>query len=95
MDPETIAQGAGYIALGIAAWPFCKYVVGPVFAGTHATDSINQVSKEILSTYRSNYANAIEQRAKVVIELGRAGKNGQEISDILDSTMPIPEMPEL
>ena len=95
MEPETILQATGYIAMGIAAWPVCKYVIGPVFAGTHATDAIKSVAKQAFDSYRANYAETMKQRAHVATELGKAGRNGKDISDILDSTLPLPEEPNI
>lgn len=95
MEPETILQAAGYIAMGIAAWPICKYVVGPIFAGTHALDTMKSITKQAFDSYQSTYSETIKQRANVASELGKEGKTGKDISDILDSTLPLPKRPDI
>ncbi|PIN81974.1 hypothetical protein COV11_00355 [Candidatus Woesearchaeota archaeon CG10_big_fil_rev_8_21_14_0_10_30_7] len=93
MEPETILKVSGYIAMGIAAWPICKYFIGPVFAGTHAVDLMKNIVKQSFDSYNANYAETMKQRANVVAELGKAGRNGKDISNILDSTLSLPEKP--
>lgn len=95
MEPETILQATGYIALGIAAWPICKYAVKPfvegVFSDKDRLDAINNV----VTAYKECYSKTVEERGKVAAELGKAGRNGKEISDILDQTLPFPDSPEM
>lgn len=94
MEPETILQASGYISLGIAAWPICKYVVKPIVEGLsnkHGVEALNN----IVTAYKECYSKTVEERGKVVAELGKAGRNGKEISDILDQTLPLPEEPSV
>ena len=95
MDSQTILQASGYIALGIAAWPICKYAVKPIaeglFSNKHELEAINNV----VTSYKECYSKTTEERGKVAAELGKAGRNAKDISDILDQTLPFPDEPSL
>ncbi len=44
----------------------------------------------ILDFHRDLYQTAIRERARIAIELGKAGRSPQDISDILDASVQIP-----
>jgi hypothetical protein len=93
MDSQTLVGVSCYIAVGVAAWPVCKYVLKPlveVSLGIRAMESYERS----LAMYEKVYDKIIEERARVTVELGKAGKNSNEISDILDTSLPFPESPE-
>ena len=90
MEPETLLQASSYIAMGVAAWPLCKYVIGPL-VGYGGVEAI----KEIAKIYERTYNKTIEERSRITLELVKAGKNKEEISDILNESFPFPEEPDI
>lgn len=91
MDSQILAQASGYIALGVVGWSFCKYVLGPVFTNKYGLETMNH----LFTLYERSHRTTIEQRAKVVTELGKTGRSKEEISALLDLTLPLPNEPEL
>ncbi|MFH1638175.1 MAG: hypothetical protein ABIB71_07145 [Candidatus Woesearchaeota archaeon] len=85
MDP-LIARIIGYAALTVVAFPFCKYVLGPLCGYTRMT-SIRDAAK----AYENCYNKTVEERAKVAIELGKAGRPSKLVCEYLDSTLPFPQ----
>ena len=95
MEPETILQASKYIAIGIAAWPICKYAFKPMMEGLFSDKERFDVINNVITTYKERYSKTVEERGKVAAELGKAGRNGKEISDILDQTLPFPNSPKM
>ena len=91
MEPETFLQAAGYLSLAIAAWPVCKYVIGPKLTGKYRFDFVKESAKESLNMYERCYHKTIEERARITIELGKEGKTKEEISDYLNISAPFPQ----
>ena len=93
---QEIAQATLYLSGAIAAWPLGKYLVGPaikaIFEGDKSSIELIKNSWEI---YQQLYNKTIEAREEVVTELGKKGMNGEEISDIVEKTLPFPEHPKL
>lgn len=82
MDYEAIGNGLKWIGIGIAAWSVCKYVIRPL---------INRkgIAMILHEDYNSRYKHDVEQRAELAAKLGREGKSTKEISEIVDSIVPL------
>ena len=83
---SELLEGASYIALAIAAWPVCKYLAGPIFGYQDP-----QLVRAIGDTHKQVMHKAYEERGRAMVELAKVGKTPEEISDILDSSLPLPE----
>lgn len=93
--PEYLALAIGG---GIAVWPICKYVLYPIISGIFGDKVGYKIpihTQEFVESTESNYSLAykkvIEERSKLVLELMRNGKDGDEISDLVDNTLPFPD----
>ena len=89
MDVETVMKGAEYAAGGIAAavlgYAAIRYMVRPVI------DAMFPMA-HVLDTIRDAYKTTVKERARVSIELGKAGRTPKDISDILNAGLPMPDI---
>ena len=84
MEHETINQGLGYLALGIASWPICKYVIKPII------DTFTRNPGErMIQSYEKAMNKTLEERRKMSLELIKDGKSKEEISSHLESALPV------
>lgn len=88
MDPVW-GEIAKYASYAIIAYPVCKYIIGPIF-GANSAKIIKEAAK-VYEEYNKAYTKTIEERAKVTMELTKIGKSKEEISDILNVSLPLPK----
>ncbi len=92
------AEIARYAFYAVAAWAVCKYILQPI-GNSFINDDISQPKadalKEMAIAYKEAYSKTIEERAKVVIEMSKEGESKEDISEILDETLPLPDAPEI
>ena len=92
MNP-TWAEIAKYAFYAVAVWAVCKYVIASY------RDEFSQPKadalKELAGAYKETYSKTIEERARVLIELGKTGEFKEDISELFNETLPLPQAPEI
>ncbi|MDO8642093.1 MAG: hypothetical protein Q7R76_00680 [Candidatus Woesearchaeota archaeon] len=87
MDGTTIAdaaQSAVYTAGTLGSlYLSLRYIVKPMIISIAPIASILEFQRDL-------YTTAVTERARIAIELGKAGRSPKDISDILDASVQIP-----
>lgn len=88
MEDKTLVEVMGYLAVamvgGISIWSGCRYVINPVIQGIKEGMGLTR-------SYNICYQKAVEERGKIAIELGKSGRSPDDISRIVNSTVPLPQ----
>ena len=83
---STIDEVAKWMSFGVVGYSVCKYIFGGLIEACSGAN-VNKV-------YERCYSKALDERAKFAKELLSAGKDADDLGNLLDQTLPLPEPPE-
>ncbi len=94
IDANTAKEALFYLGSGYALYAACKYIGRPWLLPEPSAREKKAI-KTTYAKFQSDYGSAMSQRLKVTEAMLDQGKGPEDITRLLDESMPIPKEPNI